>query len=630
MADKAYKLLFELSDGTTKEVQFTAPQGDIGPAGVGIKSAVLNSDYTLTLTFTDGSGYQTTSLRGAPGTPGKNGADGANGSNGVSPTVEVSKSGKVTTITITDAEGTKTATINDGEDGTGTATIPDYVRTEAETIARIINQHQSNDSIVFPFLADAHTGYYTDTSNDAVKLAGQLLHQIGKRVPYDFIVNGGDIACGAWNTTREDTFKQIEDYTELTHDAHGGVPSIWTPGNHDDSPYMATADRVSQTEVFGLIGRKNRVSGAMCPDGCNYGYLDFENRRLRVIYLDTDDKRSMGSIEVGAGAASAPDYLNAHNIGPAQLQWLADIALDFTDKDDPKAWGIVVISHVALNATWSGADVVSGEAFANSTEHAATLLNAYRNGKSGSIIHNGATVNYDFTGLETRAAVICCVHGHNHAFINEMLGDIVSIGCPNVMNGRERVSADGNTYTKTAGTADGTSFCIITIDRENQRIYADCVGAGYDRQFEYSMEVITYTNQIPISTDASGAVYNGKGYKENTYLSGGSEGARDGIYATGYIPCIPGDILYFKNVGLMAGQSNHRISTFKAGKVYSEYIFNTTSNSGTSTWITYGDDGNVEKISIPTGTSFTGVEYIRLCCSYIGDDSIITVNEPIE
>lgn len=38
---------------------------------------------------------------------------------GVSPTVSVSKTGKVTTITITDAEGTHTSTINDGADGSG-------------------------------------------------------------------------------------------------------------------------------------------------------------------------------------------------------------------------------------------------------------------------------------------------------------------------------------------------------------------------------------------------------------------------------------------------------------------------------------------------------------------------------
>lgn len=44
------------------------------------------------------------------------------GEDGVSPTVTVSKSGKVTTVKITDVNGTKTATINDGTDGTS-ATI---------------------------------------------------------------------------------------------------------------------------------------------------------------------------------------------------------------------------------------------------------------------------------------------------------------------------------------------------------------------------------------------------------------------------------------------------------------------------------------------------------------------------
>lgn len=33
MADKTYKLNFELSDGTTKSVQFTAPQGEKGEKG---------------------------------------------------------------------------------------------------------------------------------------------------------------------------------------------------------------------------------------------------------------------------------------------------------------------------------------------------------------------------------------------------------------------------------------------------------------------------------------------------------------------------------------------------------------------------------------------------------------------
>ena len=50
---------------------------------------------------------------------GINGTNGKDGADGVSPTVSISKVGKVTTITITDASGTHTATINDGTDGNG-------------------------------------------------------------------------------------------------------------------------------------------------------------------------------------------------------------------------------------------------------------------------------------------------------------------------------------------------------------------------------------------------------------------------------------------------------------------------------------------------------------------------------
>lgn len=504
--------------------------------------------------------------------------------------------------------------------------VPDYVRTEAESAARIINRRQSNDSVTFPFLTDAHCGYYTDKTNEATKLAGQLLNLIGNRVGFDFIANGGDMANGAWDTTREMTYEQYEDYRELTADAHKGVPAVWVPGNHDDAPYMATTDRATQTDMFALIGRKNRLSGAVCPNGCNYGYLDLDNRKLRVIYLDTDDKRTWGTVQVGSDG-SAPAYLNAHNVGGVQLRWLVENALNFEKKSDPTEWGIVIISHVALNISGTITDAVSSTVYTHSTANAATILNAYRQGKNGSIIHNDITVNYDFSNIEKRAVVICAVHGHNHKFCTETLGGgVLSIGCPNVMNGRERVSDDGNTYVKTAGTAKGTSFCVITIDREQCMIYADCVGAGYNREFEYTVEVISYTNHLPISTDASGNVYNGKGYKENTYISSGNEGTRSGSFTSGFIPCSIGDNLYFENVGMKSGQDGHRVAFYNADKTYLNL---TKTNNSSYTGFTWGEDGNIEVFRVMKSAN-DGVAFIRFCCDYIGDDSIVTVNEPIE
>lgn len=566
-------------------------------------------------------------IQGPQGERGPTGADGAAGPQG--PKGDTGATGAQ------GPKGDKGDKGDTGPQGPSGETIPEYVRTEAETVARIVNQHQSNDSIVFPFLSDAHCGYYTDTENAATTLAGQLLNQIGKRAPYDFIVHGGDYSTGAWNTTKEMAFEQIEDYTELTSEADKGVPSVWCAGNHDDAPYQATAGRVTQKELFGLVGRKNRMSGAVCPNGCNYGYLDLENRKLRVIYLDTDDKRSWGTVAVGNGA-TAPAYLNAHNVSGAQLQWLANTGLDFADKENPAEWDIIVVSHVALNISGTITDAVSGTVYAHSTENAAKILNAYRTGKSGSITHNGVTVNYNFTAVGSKATVICAVHGHNHKFGSETLtGGILSIGCPNVMNGRERASDDGNTYTKTAGTADGTSFCILTIDRENCTIYADCVGAGYDREFTYTTEVIAYTNQIPLSTDTDGSVY---GYKTGYRLNGaGAAEVMNNSYLTGFIPVAVGDTVYMKNVTFKYGVSsglasnNQRVSFYNASKAQIVQL-NATGLGGNANGVK-GDDNIWTQFtpkSTMNGVDCSGVAYFRINAAYIGDDSIITVNEPIE
>ncbi len=81
-----------------------------GEKGNGIKSTVLNDDYSLTFNYTNGTSDTTPPIRGQKG---------EKGDNGISPSITTSKSGKVTTITIKDATGTKVASINDGVDSQG-------------------------------------------------------------------------------------------------------------------------------------------------------------------------------------------------------------------------------------------------------------------------------------------------------------------------------------------------------------------------------------------------------------------------------------------------------------------------------------------------------------------------------
>ena len=95
--------------------EFDGKDGQDGSPGKDGVSATHTWNGT-TLTITSASGTSSANLKGEKGDKGDS-IKGDAGADGVSPTVAVSKSGKVTTVSITDKNGTKTATINDGADG---------------------------------------------------------------------------------------------------------------------------------------------------------------------------------------------------------------------------------------------------------------------------------------------------------------------------------------------------------------------------------------------------------------------------------------------------------------------------------------------------------------------------------
>ena len=66
--------------GETGATGAQGEQGEPGKTGNGIASTVLNSDFTLTVHFTDGTSYTTPSIRGATGPQGKQGEKGETGS----------------------------------------------------------------------------------------------------------------------------------------------------------------------------------------------------------------------------------------------------------------------------------------------------------------------------------------------------------------------------------------------------------------------------------------------------------------------------------------------------------------------------------------------------------------------
>lgn len=131
------------TDGTSTNFEVTnGEKGDTGDTGNGIASTILNADYTLTITYTDGTTYTTSSIRGAKGEQGIQGIKGDTG-NGIVSIIKTATSGLVDTYTITYSDGTtSTYTVTNGADG------DDYVITQSDYTAIA--------DIVYAMLVDAN------------------------------------------------------------------------------------------------------------------------------------------------------------------------------------------------------------------------------------------------------------------------------------------------------------------------------------------------------------------------------------------------------------------------------------------------------------------------------------------
>ena len=127
---------------------------------------------------------------------------------------------------------------------------------------------------------------------------------------------------------------------------------------------------------------------------------------------------------------------------------------------------------------------------------------------------------------------------------------------------------------------------------------------------------VVIVNQIPISTDSSGNIYNAVGFK-NGYRwssSGKAETAASGYGITGFIPYSSGDQLRLKNVDI---------------SIDYPYIVCFTSNKtvlGTSLITSPPDENGIISANV---TNWSNVAFIRLSLGTFSDISVATVNQDL-
>lgn len=137
-------------------------------------------------------------------------------------------------------------------------------------------------------------------------------------------------------------------------------------------------------------------------------------------------------------------------------------------------------------------------------------------------------------------------------------------------------------------------------------------------------------NQIPISTDATGNIYNSIGYKKNTFVNNnGVEATSYGYYTTGYIPCSIGDVIRFLNMSFVKGDNNCRIVFYDANKTFLKYAGANSSYFMDTLFEGVLDGDNYVRFTLKNQSEISATAYIRICCARIAGDSVLTVNEEI-
>lgn len=361
---------------------------------------------------------------------------------------------------------------------------------EAERVANLITGDMTCDSFSFSLAGDTHFPYNAATTS-AVLHTGLGISEIARRVPLDLCAYLGDYVLGNNTSTLSESKKALRFVRRALMGKAPGTPEIWLRGNCDMNPYCCDG-AISPSELHAYIDSANRSCHTTAEGRKRgFGYIDFDDRRIRVIYLSTSDTADI-AYQSNSGS------FNVSAISAEQLIWLSDSALNLYGKSSPEKWGFIILSHAPLN--WADTELTDADGVTRrmNVQNALTVLDSYTEGSAGQLTVNGTSVCYDFRGT-VRGEIIALFHGHTHNFKVSHIGtaQFPSISIPQVCAGKYNEYTDnsefgefdsiGNPvyYYKTADTSEDTSFCIATVDRLSRRITVRRYGAGYDRTVTY-------------------------------------------------------------------------------------------------------------------------------------------------
>lgn len=568
--------------------------------------------------------------------------------------------------------------------------IPDYVVAEAESVIDRVIEAQGNRTFTFAAISDLHYG--NENYTDGVKHACQAMKYIDERIKLDTVAVLGDYTDGYPSEDFNDAIGDFKTVNSVLSDLRF-APNLRLQGNHDYySEHAALVHRFIQAQSDDVVWG-DKAGG--------YFYRDFEDCKLRIICvntmeednsnidcskaqyewfvqsLDLTSKEDAESWQILILSHQPLDWysndeliftnvLNAYKNGTS---WTGNtVSCDFTNKNSATIIGNIhghihnfkidnlrlgninspditdIIRIATPEACYGRTNPDYYPGYQEETSYPKTLNTAkdtsfviycvdldtnvitaicYGAGYDRRINYLGAALTHTITNKLTNV-----VTDNSSTVIDENMSYIANL-----------TATEGNivSVAVTMGGVDITDIAYTNGVVSITNVTGDIVITATAKQEQ--TETVNYVNQIPISTDVFGNIYNSIGYENDVRLN--SKGVETGEGAigtatTGFIPCKDGDIIYLKNVAYTPGGTSDTaylcfyldgpISTdinVKEG-LYDKYYYVFTDI--TTDPIT----GYMTSFRINWGTNFPEGSFIRMSAPGLNSTSIITVNQPIE
>lgn len=333
--------------------------------------------------------------------------------------------------------------------------VPNYAIARVDDIVDEISETKNKKMLTFGLISDTH--------GDSRHL-NSLVYS-SKFGVCDFYVHAGDI-----NLTESDK-KKVRNYYNQCQLALEKikVPVYVAQGNHDQSGTggndVGTLPKSEFANRFILSQKQN--TNVVFPDDetLGYYYVDDDKHKVRLVVVNSCSEASGNSKRWG--------------IDMQQLKWIAENALDLTQKQNSEQeWQVLVISHHNLSAALS-----VDATFAKNGDILLGILKAFKEGS----IYTNATLGIDVDYAKTHI-LIATLCGHVHAdnlYIDEELGFYqISTTCSQTI-AQKTSATTGEILERTLGTITEDAWDIFCIDLENRHAEIKRFGAGENRQFDY-------------------------------------------------------------------------------------------------------------------------------------------------